>query len=309
MACASVLLALLSAVLYGTGVALEHRQAAATPDSAAGRPRLVLLLTRQPLWLLGGAFELSGFAAHTAALGMGSFAAVQMILSGSLIVSLAVNSRLGHRPLDRRSWSAVLAVVVGVGASTALLGVGEQATDQLARAALVTGLAAAPVAAAAFLSRGRRRALLLGCAAGLADAFLAVVTAAFAHAVATGDVFTSWPLYVLLVGGLVSLLITQTAYQVDEPLTTLPLIATVMPAATLAVGVTVLGESSHLSGARLAGVIGFALLAIAGLAVVARSPAQLPRRPVAAKSRRAAASEDEDGGQGEIRRLPALTSR
>ena len=38
MACASVLLAVLTALLYGTGAALEHRQAARTPADAAGRP-------------------------------------------------------------------------------------------------------------------------------------------------------------------------------------------------------------------------------------------------------------------------------
>lgn len=271
MASASILLAVIAAVLYGTGVAFEHRQAARTPASAAGRPRLVLLLTRQPVWLLGAALELGGFAAHAAALSAGSFAAVQLILSGSLVVSVAVGSRLAHRRLDRRSWTAVLAVVAGVGAATALLGVGDHPGARLAPAALVTGLAAAPVAAAALLHRGRGRAALLGCAAGLADAFVAVVTAAFAHAVSTGVVLTSWPAYVLLVGGLLSLLITQTAYQVDEPLTTLPLIATVMPLATLSVGVLVLGDSAHLSGARGGAAIGFALLAIAGLAALARS--------------------------------------
>lgn len=275
MACASVLLAVLAALLYGTGVALEHRQAARTPASAAGRPRLLVLLTRQPVWLLGAAFELAGFATHAAALCLGSFAAVQLILSASLVVSVGVHGRLDRRPLGRRSWTAVLAVVVGVGAATALLGVGDSGTGRLAPAAWVTGLVAAPFAAAALLVRGRSRTMLLGCAAGLADAFVAVVTAAFAHAVAAGVVLTSWPAYVLLVGGVASLVITQTAYQADEPLTTLPLIATVMPLATFAVGLTVLGESAQLSGPRCLAAIGFALLAVAGLAVLARSAPQV----------------------------------
>ena len=191
------------------------------------------------MWLLGAAFELAGFAAHASALCLGSFAAVQLILGGSLVVSVAVNGRFARRPLGRRAWSAVPAVVVGVGAATALLGVGGHATDRLGPAALVSGLVMAPVAAAALLARGPRRALLL------------------------------------LVGGLVSMLITQTAYQVDEPLTTLPLIATVMPLATLAVGLTVLGESAHLSGARCLAAVGVALLAVAGLAVLARSAPQV----------------------------------
>ncbi|HKC26453.1 MAG TPA: DMT family transporter [Jatrophihabitans sp.] len=271
MAPASVLLALVSALLYGMGVGLEHRQAARTPAAAAGRPGLVMLLTRQPMWLLGAAFELGGFATHAAALGLGSFTAVQLILSCSLVVSVFLNGRLSRRPLGRRSWAAVLAVVAGVGAASALLGAGDHGTGRLASAALVTGLVAAPVAIVALLSRGSRRAVLLGCAAGLADAFVAVVTAAFAHAIASGVVLTSWPAYVLLAGGLVSLVITQSAYQVDEPLTTLPLIASVMPLATLAIGLGVLGESGQLSGTRGLAAAGFALLAVTGLTVLARA--------------------------------------
>src|SRR6478672_240001 len=45
--------ALVAAVLNGAGAAVEQRQAAAAPVSAAGRPRLLFLLARQPLWLLG----------------------------------------------------------------------------------------------------------------------------------------------------------------------------------------------------------------------------------------------------------------
>ena len=45
--------ALAAAVLYGAGAAVEQRQAAAAPVSSAGRPRLLFLLARQPLWLLG----------------------------------------------------------------------------------------------------------------------------------------------------------------------------------------------------------------------------------------------------------------
>ena len=45
--------ALAAAALYGAGAAIEQRQAAAAPQSAAGRPRLLLLLARQPLWLAG----------------------------------------------------------------------------------------------------------------------------------------------------------------------------------------------------------------------------------------------------------------
>lgn len=276
-----VLFAVLSALLYGTGVAFEHRQAAASPASAAGRPRLVLLLLRQPLWIVGAGCELSGFAAHSAALSAGSLGCVQMILAGSLIVSVSVGSWLQKRRHTRRSVLAVLAVVVGVGGTVALLGPhghdhGADSGHQVAIAAAITGLAAAPVVAAAFVARGRNRARLLGCAAGLSDAFVAVITMAFAHLAGHGiaAVVTSWPTYALIVGGLGSMVVTQTAFQADRPLITLPLISAITPLVSLIVGLTVLGETADLSAPAIGTVAVCVVIASVGLLTLARESAR-----------------------------------
>src|ERR1700722_7021906 len=57
-----ILTALTAAVLYGAGAAMEQRKAAAAPQSSPGRPRVLLLLVRQPLWLLGIAVQIGGVA-------------------------------------------------------------------------------------------------------------------------------------------------------------------------------------------------------------------------------------------------------
>jgi hypothetical protein len=266
----ALLLAALSAVLYGAGVAFEHRQAARMP---AGRPRLLALLARQPLWLAGAALEAGGFAAHAAALRTGSLAAVQMVLGCSLLVSIAVSSGLARRKLPRHCWPAILAIVTAVGAILILLGPGDQAAGQapgrLGLAALVTGVLAVPIAAAGLLATRRHtRALLLAVAAGLTDTCAAVVTVAFTHGLAhgLGAAVTSWPPYVLIVAELAALALAQTAYQTDAPLITLPTITAVMPLASLAVGIVALHETAHLNGARI--VIMMACLAVAVTALV-----------------------------------------
>src|ERR1051326_4972221 len=78
--------ALAAAVLYGAGAAVEQRQAAAAPESSAGRPRLLFLLARQPLWLLGIAVQIGGFAAHAVALRSGPLATVQMLVFAGVVV-------------------------------------------------------------------------------------------------------------------------------------------------------------------------------------------------------------------------------
>jgi hypothetical protein len=96
-----ILTALTAAVLYGAGAAMEQRQAAAAPQSAAGRPRLLLLLARQPLWLLGIAVQIGGFAAHAVALRSGSLATVQMLVSGEFVVAVLIVRIWSGRPLSR----------------------------------------------------------------------------------------------------------------------------------------------------------------------------------------------------------------
>jgi hypothetical protein len=272
------LLAALSAVFYGAGVAVEHRQAARTPAEAAGRPRMLALLVRQPVWLIGVALEVGGFVAHAAALRSGSLLAVQMVLGCSLLVSISLGSLFARRPLPRRCRPAICALVASVGISLALLGpnahVGDQGTGRAALAALVTGLMTVPLAAAGLFAKGRRaRPLLLATAAGMADTCVAVLTMAFSHTLAHGPsaLATSWPAYALIVAGPASLALTQAAYQTDAPLITLPVISAVTPLASLTVGILVLHEATHLSTDR-AVIAGICLaLAITALFVLARA--------------------------------------
>src|ERR1700729_2167134 len=112
--------ALAAAVLYGAGAAVEQRQAAAAPGSSAGRPRLLFLLARQPLWLLGIAVQVGGFAAHAVALRSGPLATVQMLVSAELVVAVVIVRVWSGRPLSRASWAAALTVVAAVAVFLAL---------------------------------------------------------------------------------------------------------------------------------------------------------------------------------------------
>jgi hypothetical protein len=276
----ALLLAALSAVLYGAGVAIEHRQAARMPAEAAGRPRMLALLVRQPLWLAGAALEAGGFATHAAALRTGSLAAVQMVLGGSLLVSIAVSSGLARRTLPRHCWPAILAIVTAIGAVLTLLGPDDHAAGhapgRLGLAALVTGVIAVPTAAAGLLATRRHtRALLLGVATGLADTCAAVVTMAFTHSLVhgLGAAVTSWPPYALIVAELAALTLAQTAYQTDAPLITLPTITAVMPLASLAVGIVALHETARLNGAHIVIMMACLAVAVTALAGLARAAA------------------------------------
>jgi len=277
--------ALAAAVLYGAGTAMEQRQAAAAPQSSAGRLRLVLVLARQPLWLAGIAMQAGGLAAHAVALRAGPLAAVQVLMSAELIVAVVIMRVWSGRRLSRGSWTAALTVIVAV--AVFLLAVspghdhvaGQPRSVAAALGAATTGAAALAAAAAGLRAAGlraagRRRAVLLAVAAGLADSCSAVVTMAVSHAVAghgLAALATSWSGYALVVCGAGNVLLTQFAYQAGRPMLTLPVIAAVTPLASVAVGAGLLGEAPG-TGAAGAATAGAAVLVTSlALAYLARS--------------------------------------
>jgi drug/metabolite transporter (DMT)-like permease len=268
-----IVTALAAAVLYGAGAAAEQRQAAAAPESSAGRPRLLVQLARHPLWLLGIAAQTAGFAAHAVALRSGPLATVQMLVALELVVAVAIVRIWSGRPLNRASWTAALTVVAGIAAFLALTSSGHAHAAghpdyamAAGLAAVTTGTGALALAAAGLRAAGRRRAVLLAVAAGLADSCSAVVTMAFAHVASHGlvAICTSWPGYAVIVCGTGNVLLTQTAYQTGRPMVTLPIIAAVTPVASVAIGIGLLGETPRTG---VAGGVG------AGLAVLVTSVA------------------------------------
>ena len=308
----AIVWALTAAVLYGTGAALQQHQAATAPADTAGRPSLLLLLIRRPWWLLGIVGELGGFATHAIALKSGPLTVVQMLLASSLVFSVGtVHLRSGRWP-SAATGAAVVAVVAGIGTFVCLtapaLGESQGLPQHAGLAAIVLGVVALPFAAIGLLSQGRRRALLLAVGAGLADTCIAVVTMAFTHSLGhgLGGMVTSWPTYALMIGGPCSLLLTQTAYQAGCPMISLPVITVVTPMASLAVGVGLLGETTHLTALSGAGVGLAVLVTGAGLISLARTASVQPA-PAGATAPSCFPARPADGiPVARVRRQPAM---
>jgi hypothetical protein len=271
--------ALVAAILYGAGAAIEQHQAAAIGDDSAGKPKLLVQLARNPLWLLGFAVQSGGFAAHAVALRTGPLAMVQMIIALELIVAVLLVRLWSGRSLNRTSWAAALIVMAGIAAFLFLTtSAGHEHAHDLPRRVLLAAAVLGVSSAATLLmglrsAPGNRRALLLAVAAGLGDSVMAVVTMAFAHTASHGlaAILTSWTSYGLVAGGIWNLLLTQTAYQAARPMITLPAISAVTPVASVIVGIAVLGEAPRISPGSAAGAALAVLATSAGLAILARS--------------------------------------
>ena len=265
----TVLLALSSALMFGAGVALQHRAAVAVPSELAARPGLLVRLVRRPLWLGGLVAEVAGFGIQTLALYRGSLVVVQPLITTSLLFTLVFVAMLERTSLAPAEWMAVVAVLTGLGV---FLIVAQPGTESRAVAdregwLLVTVAVAVAVivtAGAALRSTGLARAGLFSLAAGVADAFMAVLAKSFAGAfdAGVGHVFTSWTPYAVVAGGLVAMLLTATAYQAGHATLALPIITVTDPVIGSVIGVLLFGEHLHLGGLR-APVVALGLLASA----------------------------------------------
>jgi len=277
----AILFGLVAAVLYGVGAALQQQHAALAPAATSGRPRLLLHLAQQPLWVVGAVIQVTGFILHAVALRFGALAIVQMLVATSLIVSVTVVRIRSRQKLSPTSWFAALIVVAGVAVFLLLTTPPAHPRDhrhhaphhQILAAALTLAIVTVVITASGFRASGARRAGLLAAGAGLIDTGMAVATMEFTHVASQGVVaiVVSWSTYTLIVCGLGSLLITQSAFQAGHPLVSLPVLAAVTPAASVAVGFGLLEETIRMGAANVAGA-GVAVIATSlGLAVLARS--------------------------------------
>ena len=252
-----VFLALLSAFVYGAGVVLQQRAALEAPPEEAARPRLLLRLVRRPLWLLGLSADVVGFGLQAAALHRGSLVVVQPLITTSLVFALVLTSAWRHEPISRRQWTAVALVLLGLAVFLIVAAPNEESSavagmrDWILTTTTIT--AAAGVALAAGLRAvGSARAAFFAVAAGIADAFMAVMAKTFSGSFDDGlaATFRSWTPYALVAAGLIAMLLISTAYQAGHPTVSLPIITVTDPLVASLIGISLFGDELLLDGVR-----------------------------------------------------------
>lgn len=278
IATVSVVLALAAAAMYGLGVALQERAAVVLADRLAMRPGLLVRLARRPLWLVGLLADIAGFVLQALALRHGSLVVVQPLLTVALVFALGIVAAIAHQRLRAVEWGAVALVAAGLLAFFAFSApVTESAGRAAARSWIVLGVVATggigALVGAAGPARSLRRALALAVAAGSSEAFMATLAKAASGRIDGGvtDLLRSWSLYALVVGGVLVMLIVQSAYQVGRPALTLPTITVVDPVVASIIGVTLFGEELRLGGVRGPLVVLAALVTGCGLVVLGRT--------------------------------------
>jgi drug/metabolite transporter (DMT)-like permease len=275
----TIVIALVAACMLGTGVALQHQQAATMSDESSVRPGLLIALIQRPLWLLGMACDVVGFGLQAVALERGSLVVVEPVIATSLVFSLLVLGAMTHVRFSARELGSAVIVVGGL----ALFLLSASPTSSSSATAGIRGWMACgvivwgAVAVIAVWATGRParvRGVALAVCAGLAAGFLAVASKAFADRLGEGVLSTlgSWQPYVLIASGIATTLMLQSAYQANAPTLTFPLIEITAPLTAATIGISLFDESITLEGWRALIVVMALALMIAGIVNLGRDP-------------------------------------
>ena len=289
-----VLVALGSALAYAVASVLQQYAAVRAPDSDALRMSLLFRLATRPVWLIGILADVAGFVLQFIALGHGSLVLVQPLLVCGLLFALplgAVFARNG--PPSRQEWMGAALTVAGLALFLIVANPGSGSDSASAFGwtivTVTTAVPAAIMTITARLTSGAVRASLLATAAGFIYGLTAAYTKTVAHIVTANPgsiahlalrMAESWEVYGIVITGLASMILAQSAFQAGPLGWSLPALTVVDPVVSIIVGALAFGEFVDASvGALTVEAIGLLVMA-AGVVVVAHSPS-VPGRPEA----------------------------
>ncbi len=280
-----VALALTASVFTALASVAQHRAAAPAPGQNALGFRLVHHLLHRPIWFLGIASMILGFAFQVAALRVGSLSLVQPIIATELLIVFAIIALRNRHGVHSRDWLAALGMAVALGSFLALArpaGGHDHAPGSMwVLAGAITFAVAAVLALMAYVpgTRGAqpsssRKAALLGIAAATGFGFVAAVIKELSSHFSQGPaaVFSNWSPYVLLLSGAASMFLASHAFQAGSLAASQPGLTIVDPLVASLLGVMLFGERLVLEPLILAGEVVALAVLVGSVVLLSRSP-------------------------------------
>jgi len=273
----SVLAALSAAMSFAWAAILQQESAQAASQDKALKLSLLLELLRRPKWLAGISLLVTGYLFQLAALAYGPVALVQPIVITELAFAVPLAMWRRHRSAGSREWAGISCVLVGV--SLFLFAASPVSGDSVPGGGpwLIVLLAIAIVIISMIhfggLLRGPARAMLLGAGAGLAFGVLAALTKSTTDALQAGfgQFLTSWQLYAVILVGIASLVLSQSAYQAGPLAYSMPVVAMLEPIVAVTLGAALLDEQLLFHGPALFVELLAVIVACTGIALLATS--------------------------------------
>lgn len=274
-----LLLSFVAALFFAVGFVLQYHEAHEAPKQLFLSPRLLLELAHHRVWVAGILVMFIGDALQAVALGRGSLAVVEPILTTSLLFALPLSAAWRREKLQREEWIGAVCVSLGLGL---LLGVGaptvgrsDMPFDRWLLVVLASwGGALAMVAAAKRSRSSAPRAALIGGAAGTLFGLQDALTGYCLHEMSHNfwHLAVAWQTYLLIVTAVYGLALMQSAYEAGSLTAALPPITVGEPIVGMLVGVFALNEQLNKSSVALAFEAIGAVVIIVGTWLLSRSP-------------------------------------
>lgn len=282
----ALIIALIAAMLAGTGFVLQQHAAEQVPQTAFLRLRLLRCLAVKPWWLVGVAVMTVGDVLDAWALGHLRLSLAEPLQTTSLIFALLLAVPLSGQRLRKTELIGGAMLCAGVaGLSVAV----SEPGPGISVGSFAYWPAAAGIGALAFVFArvGRRRAgvqraVLAGVASGLlfgiADA-LTRRTVQILDGHSFVAVLTSWQAYSMIAASLIGLWLMESAFNAGPVHASLPGLTAAEPVAGMLLGVVVFGDVVRVSPGMIALQATAILALIAGVIMVARAPMLSGPRP------------------------------
>lgn len=234
-------------------------------------------LVHQPVWLMGQAFAVGVFVLSGVALYFGELAVVQPLLVAELIFALWLRQFRLHDVIPVKSWYAAGLICLGLGAFLGAAsfhgGTRGPSAVEWAVALSVWSFVAAVLVVAGQRGSPARRAGLIGAAAAVVwsvDAsFVKKLTEVLQHHGFLG-VFDHWPLYALVVSGILGAVLTQAAFNTGPLSASQPALLIVDPLASIILGMLIFGERLDSTVPALIGAVFSLLVMCVGVVLMSR---------------------------------------
>jgi drug/metabolite transporter (DMT)-like permease len=267
--------AIVAAILFNVGIALQAIEARRAPRSLALKVGLLGHLLQRPLWLLGAALGIVGIGPQLVGLAYAPFAVVQTTLTGGLVLLLVIAVRyLGER-VDRTALIGVGLLIAGV----ALVSWGAPEHSEAQRGSLAPVLVVVGTAVLGFSPFALRRlrvehGLLLALASGVGFAGANIATKLASDAVGPEHWVTAaaWGV-ALAILGVGATLTSMSAIQRSTATMVVPVSTAVQTFLPVVLEPVFLQEHFRSFATELLPVAGGVAIAVAGVVLVGRDPA------------------------------------
>jgi len=279
-----LLLALSASLCFAVGYVLQYHEAHEAPKGLFLSPRLLLELAKHKIWVGGIVAMFVGDGLQAWALGIGSLAVVEPVLTLSLLFALPLSAAWRREKLRRSEWIGAVMVSAGLGL---LLGIGSPTAgnadmpqyEWLLLTLSAWGLGLTLVAAGRRAPWPSYKAAFIGAGAGVLFGLQDALTRYCLHWFSRDftHLALSWQPYVLLVTAVYGLVLAQSAYEVGSLSASLPTMTVGEPVIGMLIGMLALNERLSSSPVDLFWEAFGAAVMIWGTVMLARSPLVLGR--------------------------------